>query len=156
MDATPTPDRQPGSLLDLIERIGNRIPEPPILFFLLTVVVVALSAVGAAFDWEVRQVKPQVRYEATAEGGRQPVLDERGRPEVELVETGTMLAPRSLVTPEGFYWFISSLLRNFTGMPSLGLIFVAMLGIFVAVGSAILAITPLATATKLQQQYQQG
>jgi aminobenzoyl-glutamate transport protein len=51
---------------------------------------------------------------------------------VRLVETGASLTPRSLLTGEGIYWMISSMLRNFTGMPALGLIFVAMLGIGLA------------------------
>ena len=108
----------------------------PLLFAGLTLLVVLLSAVGHGLDWNVKPVKPVVATEQVmGEGGAsltRPVLDAEGRPVVRLVETGASLTPRSLLTGEGIYWMISSLLRNFTGMPALGLIFVAMLGIGLA------------------------
>ncbi|MCE2882874.1 MAG: AbgT family transporter, partial [Planctomycetaceae bacterium] len=58
--------------------------------------------------------------------------DESGKVVTELVTTGAPIEPRSLLTAEGVYWMLSSMLRNFTGLPALGLIFVAMLGIGVA------------------------
>ncbi|MBI5691123.1 MAG: AbgT family transporter [Verrucomicrobia bacterium] len=131
-DATP----RPRSLLDWIESVGNRLPEPPILFAGLTALVILLSAVGHGLGWTVRPVKPVVETVTVTDGTgtpvSRPVLDAEGRPVVRLVETGASLAPRSLLTGEGVYWMFSSLLRNFTGMPALGLIFVAMLGIGLA------------------------
>ena len=55
-----------------------------------------------------------------------------GKVQVELVPTGAPIEPRSLLTKEGVYWIFSSMLRNFTTTPALGLIFVAMLGIGLA------------------------
>jgi aminobenzoyl-glutamate transport protein len=124
------------SVLDWIESIGNRLPEPPLLFAGLTLLVILLSAAGHGLDWEVRPVKPVVVTEPVPDGtgasASRPVLDAAGQPVVRLVETGASLTPRSLLTGEGIYWMISSMLRNFTGMPALGLIFVAMLGIGLA------------------------
>jgi aminobenzoyl-glutamate transport protein len=123
-------------VLDWIESIGNRLPEPPILFAALTAVVILLSAVGSTLGWEVMPVKPVVETAQVTDGAgaavARPVLDAAGRPVVHLVETGTSLKPRSLLTGDGIYWMASSMLRNFTGMPALGLIFVAMLGIGLA------------------------
>jgi p-aminobenzoyl-glutamate transporter AbgT len=44
-------DRSRASLLDLIERLGNKLPEPPILFCWLAFFVVLGSALGAAVGW---------------------------------------------------------------------------------------------------------
>lgn len=98
--------------LDLIERIGNKLPEPAVLFVLLAAFVVVLSAVGAAAGWSVAPVRPD------GAGG--------------LVPAGAPVEPRSLLTADGVYWMLSSMLRNFTTLPALGLIFVAMLGIGLA------------------------
>jgi aminobenzoyl-glutamate transport protein len=128
--------QRPRSVLDWIESIGNRLPEPPLLFAGLTALVILLSALGHGLDWEVKPVKPVVEtaqvMDAAGAPTSRPVLDAEGKPVVRLVETGASLMPRSLLTGEGIYWMISSMLRNFTGMPALGLIFVAMLGIGLA------------------------
>lgn len=144
-DATQTPattlppDTPPGrrrSFLDWIEFIGNKLPEPALLFALLAAVVVALSAIGAALDWQVQPVKPTVVMETVvgADGTttQVPKLDTRGAPMVDLVETGAPIRPQSLLTVDGIYWMLSSALRNFAQMPALPLIFTAMLGIGLA------------------------
>jgi aminobenzoyl-glutamate transport protein len=68
-----------------------------------------------------------------------PKIDEAtGRPDVTLVPqlgpdgAPVELVPRSLLTVEGIYWALSSMVRNFTGLPALGLVFVSMLGIGLA------------------------
>ena len=62
-EATPTPTSAPRrSMLDRIEWLGNQLPEPPILFSILAGIVILLSAVGAALDWEVQPVKPVAPY----------------------------------------------------------------------------------------------
>ncbi|MHC5005201.1 MAG: AbgT family transporter, partial [Planctomycetota bacterium] len=52
-DPQPTSARS-GGLLDLIERIGNRLPDPSTLFLLGTVAVIVLSAIAAAGGWSVQ------------------------------------------------------------------------------------------------------
>ena len=136
-DPTPAPAHPPRrGLLDLIERVGNALPEPALLFALLAAIVIAVSAVGSALGWKVQPVQPRVvMVEEVNQAGEKvmvPKRDANGRPEVELVETGAPIAPKSLLTSEGIYWMLSSMLRNFTGLPALGLIFVAMLGIGLA------------------------
>jgi aminobenzoyl-glutamate transport protein len=132
------------SILDMIEWLGNKLPEPPLLFASLAAIVVALSALGTSLGWQVETVRPTVQMvpklnaageaEVDAEGKTVtvPRLDERGFPVVSLEKTGELIQPRSLLTGEGLYWMLSSMLRNFTALPALGLIFVGMLGIGVA------------------------
>lgn len=131
----PTPARR-RSVLDWIEFIGNKLPEPALLFALLAALVVVLSALGSALEWQVQPVKPTVVMDTvTAADGsvsQTPKLDAKGLPVVELVDSGAPIEPQSLLTADGIYWMLSSALRNFTQMPALPLIFVAMLGIGLA------------------------
>jgi aminobenzoyl-glutamate transport protein len=112
-------DRSRASLLDLIERLGNKLPEPPILFCWLAFFVVLGSAIGAAVGWSVQPLKP------VAVTGPEGVS-------VTLVAAGAAIEPRSLLTAEGLYFMFSSMLRNFATMPALPLVFVSMLGIGLA------------------------
>lgn len=131
----PAPARR-RSFLDWIEFVGNKLPEPALLFALLAALVVVLSAVGSALEWQVQPVKPTVVTETTvAADGTQtqtPKLDARGAPVVDLVQSGEPIRPKSLLTIDGVYWMLSSALRNFAQMPALPLIFTAMLGIGLA------------------------
>ena len=123
-------------VLDWIEWLGNKLPEPALLFALLAFVVVLLSGLGSALEWQVQPVKPVLETQAVlqADGStlQQPVLDASGRPVLDLVASGAPIQPRSLLTADGIYWMLSSALRNFAQMPALPLIFVAMLGIGLA------------------------
>jgi aminobenzoyl-glutamate transport protein len=112
-------DRPRASLLDLIERLGNKLPEPPILFGWLAFFVVLGSALGAAIGWSVQPLKP------VAVAGPEGVT-------VSLVAAGAAIEPRSLLTADGLYFMFSSMLRNFATMPALPLVFVSMLGIGLA------------------------
>ncbi len=141
--AIPPPAR-PKGFLDWIEWAGNQLPEPALLFASLAVIIVILSAVGSAAGWRVQPVRPSVVLTDKLDDAGRPVLDEAGAPrkvpqrgadgrlEVQLVEVGQPIQPRNLLTSDGVYWMLSSMLRNFTGLPALGLIFVAILGIGVA------------------------
>ena len=143
-DASEPPRPQGRGILDLIERIGNRLPEPALIFAMLAALVVVFSAIGVAAGWRVQPVKPQVErveardaagdvvLDATGKPVLEPRLGEDGKPVVTLVASGDALEPRSLLTREGIYWMLSSMIRNFTTLPALGLVFVAMLGIGVA------------------------
>lgn len=145
MDATPSrPAANNGRLLDLIERLGNKIPEPAILFAIFAVLVIIIAAIGDAAGWTVQPVQPivqlvdkigadgQVVRHADGTPVQVPVLGPDGRPEITLTPKGDPIAPRTLLTSEGVYWMFSSMLRNFTHLPALGLIFVSILGIGLA------------------------
>ncbi|MBK9519664.1 MAG: AbgT family transporter [Anaeromyxobacter sp.] len=112
------------------------LPEPPILFATLALVVALVSGAGAALGWSVQPVRPErVTQQVAGPDGApriEPVLRPDGRPEVTLVPAGPPVAPRSLLSADGVYWALSSMLRNFTSLPALGLIFVAIIGIGVA------------------------
>jgi aminobenzoyl-glutamate transport protein len=135
-NASPSATAPRRGVLDWIEWLGNKLPEPALLFALLALVVVLLSFAGSQLQWSVQPVKPvlQMQEIVQADGSTvsQPVLDASGRPELDLVASGAPIEPRSLLTADGVYWMLSSALRNFALMPALPLIFVAMLGIGLA------------------------
>lgn len=135
--------KTPGQrLLDGIEWIGNKLPDPVFLFIGAAVVVMILSAIGSAMGWAVTPVRPTIVTETVAGPGGEPitrrVLDERGRPRValrpEVDEEGKprSLASRSLLSREGVYWAFTNMVRNFVNFAPLGLILVCMFGIGVA------------------------
>jgi aminobenzoyl-glutamate transport protein len=94
---------------------------------LLAAAVIAVSAVGSALDWKVQPVTPVLSEAAPGQPGAGP-----GEPRITLEPSGAEIGPRSLLTVDGVYWMLSSMLRNFASMPALPLIFVAMLGIGLA------------------------
>jgi aminobenzoyl-glutamate transport protein len=132
------------SVLDWIEWVGNKLPEPALIFVILAALVIAVAAIGDSLGWKVTPVQPRVVMQPAVDAAGQPQVDAEGQPVLEpqrdgrgkvvteLVPTGAPIEPQSLLTPEGIYWMLSSMLRNFTSLPALGLIFVAMLGIGLA------------------------
>ena len=95
--------------LGIIERAGNALPHPATLFLLAALLVIALSAVVAAFDVSV--VHPG---------------------------TGKTVGVISLLSVTGMHRILTSLVSNFTGFAPLGTVLVAMLGIAVAEGSGLI------------------
>ncbi|MFN0132997.1 MAG: AbgT family transporter [Phycisphaerales bacterium] len=128
-------------LLDSVEWVGNRIPEPAVLFAIFAATVVVVAAIGDAAGWRVQPVRPAVRLVERLDPAGKPILDAKGqpemvpqrdasgRPEIVLKDSGDPIAPRTLLTSDGIYWMLSSMIRNFTHLPALGLIFVSILGI---------------------------
>ena len=89
--------------LNGIERVGNKLPDPFILFVGLAVIVVIVSAIFHMFGATV-----------THPG------------------TGEELPVKSLASGEGLQYILTSMLDNFTGFAPLGLVLAMMLGIGLA------------------------
>lgn len=125
-----------GGILGLIERLGNKLPDPVFLFIGVMVVVMILSAIGSAMEWQVQPQQPRVVMEAVtgADGSvtQQPKTGSDGRPVLELIPHGTPITPRNLLSSEGVYWLFANMIRNFLNFPPLGVVLVAMFGIGVA------------------------
>ena len=113
--ATP-PSTPPGTgarWLDRIERLGNRLPDPAVLFLLLLGVVWVISAVMAPMTWTV--IDPRTR---------QPI-------QVQNQLTGTALAT-----------FLARMVTTFTSFHPLGVVLVALLtgGTLMGITGALLAL----------------
>jgi aminobenzoyl-glutamate transport protein len=110
MPATPSlGQRVFYQLLDLVERIGNKLPHPTLLFGMFAVGVVLLSGVVAWLEV------------ATAH----PV-------------TGEPIVAISLLTGDGLRRIVTEMVRNFTGFAPLGTVLVTLLGIGVAEGAGLI------------------
>lgn len=90
-------------LLDVVERVGNRLPDPFLLFVILASLMIVLSFVFSLFDASV--VHPG---------------------------TGEDLPINNLISAEGLEFILTSMLDNFTGFAPLGLVLAMMLGIGLA------------------------
>jgi len=90
-------------LLDGVERVGNRLPDPALLFLILLLGVWALSAVLAQFSFGL--------------------VDPR---------TGMPLEVENLLAAGALTGFLSDMVRTFVSFHPLGVVLVAMLGIGVA------------------------
>ncbi len=109
--------------LDRIERLGNALPDPTTLFLIGALVVVFASAIAVHFEWSAeRIVSRPVAVDAGALPDAAP-LRERVRVSVE---------PVSLLSADGVYWMLSSMVKSFVEFPPLGVVLVGMLGIGVA------------------------
>lgn len=97
-------------LLDVVERVGNRVPHPVIIFVLLIGLVILLS---------------QLLYWANAS-----VTYETVNPETHQIENVTT-GVRSLLTTNGVRFMYSGV-QNFMNFTAVGVIIVAMLGVGVA------------------------
>jgi len=137
--------------LDLIEKVGNKVPHPVIIFLVLIAIVMVLSAVlsaaGTSVSYEAivpvdaghdaaqtipgEVVKRQVDYDTGMEVVYQPIEEKSYQ-----IETRTV-APRSLLTGDGIQFIYSSLIPNFMGFTAVGLMIVAMVGAGVAEESGL-------------------
>ena len=89
--------------LDIIEKVGNKLPDPAILFFILLIVVWVLSAIMAPMQFS--EIDPRTQ---------EPLA-------INNLLTGTALAA-----------FLSNMITIFVTFPPLGIVLVAMLGVGVA------------------------
>lgn len=111
---TRSPNQGPripgGFLLDWIERVGNRLPDPIILFAQLCVLIIVLSAIGATLNWTATN----------------PATEET-------------ISAVSLLSAEMVRKIITKAVENFVQFPPLGTVLVAMLGVGVAEQVGLLA-----------------
>ncbi|MEM1453053.1 MAG: AbgT family transporter, partial [Planctomycetota bacterium] len=137
-----------GGFLGWIERVGNRLPDPATLFLIGTFGVMVLSALAVATDWTVVHELPrpvegsdsEVRWEVVMETSTVEKTLEDGSVVQEAVEAPKTSKAKSLLTAEGIFWLLSSLVDNFMQFPPLGVVLVGMLGIGLAERVGLIAV----------------
>jgi len=130
--------------LDGIERIGNKVPHPAIIFLGLCVLVIVLSAVLAAFDvkvtYDVVEPPPVSAHEVELGGSTQPeVVTEQNyleQDELEVHQKTTRI--ESILSRDGISFFFSSFVDNFAGFSVVAVVFIAMIGIGVAEAAGLM------------------
>ncbi len=98
-------------MLDTVERVGNKVPHPAVIFVLLILLVIVLSHVMYLFG-------------AT-------VTFEQANPDTHAIEE-TTVAAKSLLSAEGIRFMYTDVVKNFMNFNAVGVIIVAMLGVGVA------------------------
>jgi len=132
-------------ILDFIERVGNKVPHPAILFLGLCAGLIVLSQILAWTGWsatyEVVKPPPQV-VEQVGVGGS--VLPGETLPAEQadassyktVKETAEV---QSLLSADGIRFLFTSFVRNFMGFTAMGIILIVMIGVGVAEVSGLIA-----------------
>src|ERR671916_1821035 len=111
-----------------IERVGNKVPNPAILFLALCAGVIVLSQV---LDWLNVSVTSEVVTPTDADVEQRQdgvsALPYDDAPEDYAVETQTFEI-KGLLTGEGIRFMFTSFVPNFLGFTAVGLLLVAMIG----------------------------
>jgi len=140
--------KKPGAIqrvLDLIERVGNKVPHPAILFLALCVGVIVLSQilawVGVGATYEV--AKPPAQSVSAVDVGGSVLPAEILPPQAPLstdyhVVTETVHI-QGLLTVEGIRYLFTSFVSNFMGFTAMGIILIVMIGVGVAERSGLIA-----------------
>ena len=102
-------EKKSGGILGTIERVGNALPHPFILFLYLIVILVLLAAVLSAMG--VSATNPT---------------------------TGKVVAVKSLLTRDGMVWILKTLVKNFSNFAALGIVLVMQMAIGVTESSGLL------------------
>jgi aminobenzoyl-glutamate transport protein len=140
--------------LAFVEKAGNKVPNPAILFIALCLGVIVLSQI---LDWlNVSITSEVIQGAGTAVEQRQDgvsALPYDTAPENYSVETETF-AIKGLLTGEGIRFMFTSFVPNFLGFAAIGVILVAMIGVGVAelsglVGGLIRKLVAVSTARSL-------
>ncbi len=137
---TQTPSASP-KFLDWIERVGNKVPNPTIMFVYLILIIAFLSAIlswsGVSVTDEVVTPVPRDEFSQINEhlGGTWSIYDSvTGEPaEIpDFVISEQTFPVRSLLSVEGARFFFSSFVDNFAGFGVVAVTLVAMAGVGVA------------------------
>ncbi|HET9259758.1 MAG TPA: AbgT family transporter [Acidimicrobiia bacterium] len=142
------PAEAKSSMLDRIERIGNKVPHPVMMFLYLIIFIAVLSHVLYLFDVvAVEDIALPVAEEVVVDehgglGGSDypyPVYPEvpNDDPEYEIVEQE--IPVESLLTIDGIRFILVSFVSNFAGFAVIAVTFVAMMGVGAAEGSGLMA-----------------
>jgi len=114
--AVEAPKTSMQKLLDRVERVGNKVPHPAVIFVILIGVVIVLS---------------HILY---LTGAR--VAYERINPETHEIEK-LVTEVRSLLTVDGIRFMFTGVVKNFMSFEAVGVIIVAMVGVGVAEESGL-------------------
>ena len=135
-----------GRLLDVIERAGNRVPHPVMMFLYLIIGVILLSAALAFAGVSVTDeiVVPDAvpvtpgYYEDTTQPILEPAPADLGYEDGFHLELVT-IPIKSLLDGEGIRFLFTSFVPNFAGFGVIAVTFVALMGAGVAEASGLMA-----------------
>ena len=100
-------NKEVSGFLKGVERIGNKLPHPAIIFLILSIIVIIVSALAEAYGTPVTYFDAKKGKEVT-------------------------IGAVSLLNLDGLRYILNTATKNFTGFAPLGTVLVAMLGVGVA------------------------
>ncbi len=145
--ASGAPERVGGTqrMLDFIERVGNKVPHPAILFLAMCVIIIVLSQVMYMLDisatYEV--VKPptieveQIEVPGSVLPGEALPGEYPDAGDYEVVQE--TVKAQGLLTVEGIRFLFTSFVANFMGFTAMGIILIVMIGVGVSEISGLIA-----------------
>lgn len=110
--------------LRTVERLGNKLPNPAILFIIFFLILGVISAILAGFH--VSATHPM---------------------------THKVLAVKSLFSTEGAQWFFSSMIKNYINFPPLGMIMVLTMGIGLLEKTGLMRVCINGTISSIPTKY---
>jgi aminobenzoyl-glutamate transport protein len=125
-------------VLDAIEKVGNKVPHPAIIFAGLCLLVIVLSAILAALNvsvtYDVAEQAPEVAEEQYVGGSvvPEPLFGPEEYLDEEFVIHEETTEVQSLLNTEGVRFLFSSFVTNFASFSVVAVVFVSMIGIGVA------------------------
>jgi aminobenzoyl-glutamate transport protein len=147
--ATPsTTEKRPGLVqrsLGFIERAGNKVPHPAILFLALCVGIIVLSQILAwanvSATYEVIKPPPVPVEQLDVAGSTQPaeVLPAHPATADEYHVVHETAKVQSLLSADGIRFLFTSFVHNFMGFTAMGIILIVMIGVGVAEISGLIA-----------------
>jgi aminobenzoyl-glutamate transport protein len=137
----PVPQQRQSGIFDTIERIGNKVPHPVLMFLYLIIGVIVLSHIlflfGVSVTDEIVTAVPKgqlIELRNSLGGSVVPYNPNTG----EILELPDFIVEeqtipiRSLLTADGIRHIFTSFLPNFSGFAVVGVTFIALLGAGVA------------------------
>ena len=103
--------------LDKVEKVGNKLPHPVTIFFILAILVIVVSEICVRTGIEVTYTGLNMK--------------------TKKIEDITLHA-KSLLSTDGIRYIFNTMTKNFTGFAPLGTVLVAMLGVGVAEGTGLI------------------
>jgi aminobenzoyl-glutamate transport protein len=138
---TAEPGEAPGftqKLLGGIEKVGNRVPHPVLIFLYLIALVIVLSVildalnVGITEDVLVPTTPPTVDLDTIATGSTAPTEVVEPNYSEDFTIEQVRVEIKSLLSIDGLRFIFTSFVNNFAGFSVVSVIFVAMIGVGVA------------------------
>jgi aminobenzoyl-glutamate transport protein len=143
-NAADEPGGSTGGILGWIERVGNKVPHPVIIFLALIVIVWVLSAILAFFNVGITEevlvpASPEIVKAEYVGGTLQPIgVVVQEQSDEYVIEEQTVLV-RSLLSIDGIRFIFTSFVSNFANFTVVATIFVAMIGVGVAEQAGMMA-----------------
>jgi len=149
MSAAPPVGTERGGLiartLDVVERVGNKVPHPALMFLALCIGVIVLSQVfawvGVSATYEVIEPPAQSADAVYVGGSTLPaqVLPAEPPDASSYEPVQRTVEIQGLLTVDGVRYLFTSFVSNFMGFTAMGIILIVMIGVGVAERSGLIA-----------------